>query len=780
MATFTFTENFVFGLTNPVLNVVTIQARGMTGLVTDVSFTLLGLSHSVPDDLDMLLVAGDNVHNLAFWSDAGGETDLVNANITLSDSAAEVLPDNADLTTGNYRPADYESVETNTDYGYANGVFHAGPNGVGTFANAFSGINPNGNWQLRINGDFSVTGGSLLGVQLTVTSSGSVAALGATDGVDTLVVSDAGDGSGYFVFNGQLPVAYSGVSGFTIVDGGLGNDTFTGSSGNDVLHGGGDRDFVSAGLGNDILVVRDGDIAASDLFDGGGGSDTLQILGNTLDFRSTLLASLERVEFLSATTGTHIISFNAAQFGSGISLSATMDGNASATHNDFLQVFMGSKTSLNLSGLTMLDFSQTLDAVYINGDADAETITGTSVKDVISGLGGNDSLNGGLGVDVMQGGDGSDTYFANVFNDVVEEINAILAVGGNDLVNFTGTSGTFTLGANTERLTLGGTSAINGTGNNLSNTITGNAAANILDGGVDTLLDTLSGGLGNDTYIINSSNDNIAELVGGGTADRAKASVSFVLAAGDNIEFLETTNAALTTAINLTGNEIAQTITGNAGANILNGGIDVVSDTLVGGPGNDTYIINTSSDLITEFVAGGTADVVKASVTFTLANDDYIETMQTTNAALATAINLSGNSLAQTIAGNAGANILNGMFGNDILTGGLGADTFLFNTTLSAASNRDTITDFSIVDDTIQLENTGIFTALGAALGVLDVNLFKNLTTSGPLDATDRILYDDVTGALSYDADGSGATAAIQFATLTGAPTVTNADFFVV
>ena len=58
--------------------------------------------------------------------------------------------------------------------------------------------------------------------------------------------------------------------------------------------------------------------------------------------------------------------------------------------------------------------------------------------------------------------------------------------------------------------------------------------------------------------------------------------------------------------------------------------------------------------------------------------------------------------------------------------------------------------------------------------------VFKNLTTGGAVDATDRILYNDTTGAIFYDADGSGATAAIQFATLTGSPTITNADFFVV
>lgn len=170
--------------------------------------------------------------------------------------------------------------------------------------------------------------------------------------------------------------------------------------------------------------------------------------------------------------------------------------------------------------------------------------------------------------------------------------------------------------------------------------------------------------------------------------------------------------------------------------------------------------------------------MVKASVSFALANDDYIETMQTANAALATAINLTGNSVAQTIVGNNGYNILNGMFGNDILTGGLGNDSFLFNTILNAATNRDVITDFNVAADTILLENA-IFGGIGLA-GVLNAALFKNLTTGGLVDINDRILFDDTTGAVFYDADGSGATAAIQFATLAGAPTVTSTDFLVI
>ena len=52
--------------------------------------------------------------------------------------------------------------------------------------------------------------------------------------------------------------------------------------------------------------------------------------------------------------------------------------------------------------------------------------------------------------------------------------------------------------------------------------------------------------------------------------------------------------------------------------------------------------------------------------------------------------------------------------------------------------------------------------------------------TNATVDADDRILYDKATGALSYDADGSGAQAAVQFAVIDTKVALTGADFFVV
>jgi Ca2+-binding RTX toxin-like protein len=169
---------------------------------------------------------------------------------------------------------------------------------------------------------------------------------------------------------------------------------------------------------------------------------------------------------------------------------------------------------------------------------------------------------------------------------------------------------------------------------------------------------------------------------------------------------------------------------------------------------------------------------VAANVSYMLAAGQSIEAVTTTYNAGTAAINLTGNELTQAIRGNAGANILNGKASPDSLTGLGGADTFVFDTGLGA-SNIDRITDYSAAADTIRLDKT-LFTAL--SLGTLSASAYKDVGDPGAvIDASDRILYNDDSGNLFYDANGSAAGRRVQFATLDTKPaTLTAADFFVV
>jgi serralysin len=136
---------------------------------------------------------------------------------------------------------------------------------------------------------------------------------------------------------------------------------------------------------------------------------------------------------------------------------------------------------------------------------------------------------------------------------------------------------------------------------------------------------------------------------------------------------------------------------------------------------------------------------------------------------------ISGGKGADRLSGGAGNDRLAGGPGKDILSGGAGRDSFLFNTALSSSANADRIVDFSPVNDVFRLDDA-IFKAL--AKGALPAAAFH--TGAGAHDANDRIIYNDDTGALVYDANGNVAGKAICFARLDAHLAVTYADFLIV
>lgn len=142
---------------------------------------------------------------------------------------------------------------------------------------------------------------------------------------------------------------------------------------------------------------------------------------------------------------------------------------------------------------------------------------------------------------------------------------------------------------------------------------------------------------------------------------------------------------------------------------------------------------------------------------------------------------LDGNDV---LSGGAGNDKISGGNGKDSLTGGAGTDIFLFNSTLNASTNVDTIKDYDSggVADKILLDDD-FFKAVGTgtATGVkLSASMFFAGTAAH--DASDRIIYNKATGVLLYDADGNGAGAAVKFAVVgtTTHPTLNDGDFFVV
>jgi Ca2+-binding RTX toxin-like protein len=214
---------------------------------------------------------------------------------------------------------------------------------------------------------------------------------------------------------------------------------------------------------------------------------------------------------------------------------------------------------------------------------------------------------------------------------------------------------------------------------------------------------------------------------------------SFFIVASVNVPPVDFSPMQLPDMGNLLGNIGNDILTGSAGNDSLDGGLG--DDSLYGGNGNDS-------------LDGG------------LGNDSLY-------------------------GGNGNDTLLGGL-GNDILVGGAGADSFNFalgyvynsssnSRTLSIGSidGVDSITDFSVADDRI-----GIYLSpnISAATGLtpnsaITANQF--VIGTGATDASDRFIYNSATGGLFFDADGTGATAQVQLATLSSGLAMTNADIFV-
>jgi Ca2+-binding RTX toxin-like protein len=394
--------------------------------------------------------------------------------------------------------------------------------------------------------------------------------------------------------------------------------------------------------------------------------------------------------------------------------------NASSTTNQF-----------NITGTTINSFER----FDLSGFLGKVTYTGTTANDWVATGAGADVLNGGAGLDTLIGGLGNDTYTVDNVSDIVTEMSTLATE-----IDTVSSSVTYTLSANVEKLTLTGTTNINGTGNTLANTITGNTGKNLLDGGDgnDNLnggagIDTLIGGVGNDIFVV----DTITDLIDGGVGiDIVQSSVTFSLANAlvSNIENLTLTGTA---AINGTGNTLDNTITGNTGNNILDGGDGNDSlnggagiDTLIGGIGNDIFIVDTITDVIN---GGVDTDTIQSSITFSLSNAliSNVENLTLTGTA---AINGTGNALNNILTGNAAINILDGGAGVDILIGGLGNDTYTVDNV------GDIVTETSTLATEIDTVNSSVTYTLSANVEKL------TLTGTANINGTGNALANTITG----------------------------------
>jgi Ca2+-binding RTX toxin-like protein len=622
-------------------------------------------------------------------------------------------------------------------------VFHALNTNVATITNTSTGI-LGGGVQLGLGNDVLRNSGEV---------SGNVYMNGGHDLVDNRggsitgsVLLEVGDDTFYGGDNREEAYGSAGL------------DFLGGGGGDDYLDGGADADQIYGEAGNDTLIGWTG----VDFLNGGAGNDTVwgqadadSLLGDDGD---DILIGGDGGDVLDGGAGFDIVSYSDA-----VGVGATVDlEDMSLTFGAAL-----GDTYLDIEGIEGSALPDSLlgdgAANLLRGAAGGDILDGRAGADRLEGGAGNDLLYGGAGGDLLDGGSGFDrASYVESAEAVQVYLNGIVGVGGDAagdtlirVENLIGSNGDDALfGSSLANEIIGGAGAdyLNGLAGNDQlygeagdDTLCGRSGADYLDGGVD----------GVDTADYTGSSGAVQVSLGAGTATGGDAQ-------GDTYYSIE----------NFIGSSLDDVLVGDLGVNALSGGSG--ADVLIGGGGADALNGGLGVD-----TANYSSSPTRVRVNLTTGVALDADAQGDTFVAIE---NLGGTAFNDVLTGSAGANAISGAGGNDQLNGGAGADSlmgdagadaFAFTTTLGAA-NVDTILDFSVADDIIWIDNA-VFT--GLINGVLAAGAFK--IGAAATDADDRIIYDNATGALYFDADGNGAGAAVQFAALASGLAMTNADFLV-
>lgn len=523
-----------------------------------------------------------------------------------------------------------------------------------------------------------------------------------------------------------------------------GGDVFNGRDGNDILDGGNDGDLLYGEGGNDTLIGG----AGQDYMNGGDGIDTVLYTGSS--------------------AGVTIDLANGTAIGGDGDGPVQIVGRGTVIRHDILA---------NIENAVGSFFDDHL----IGNDQDNE----------LSGGSGDDTLTGGLGADILKGGAGSDTAD---YSDATSGVRLDLARGrsaGDTYVSI-------------ENLA----------GSGFDDNIKGNGAANVLTGqGGD---DLLNGGGGDDVLLGDFAYQGDAPPrpgMGTGYAtlgpDATNNSVATAFDISNNFSLTEDpdifdSTTVLHTTVNATGNGqggyyrvdlaagtvLTIDIDGIADPNIhdswvrlldSNGNIVAENDDGGGDPGS-----SSSRDSSTVFVVEetGTYYILEGSWSPDAPGSGWDEAVP---AGSTYELNVSvefppapvepGEAGSDTLRGGNGSDLLDGGLAADTLFGGAGEDSFRFSTALGDG-NVDRIRDFDVDEDLILLDSL-IFADLDAE-GMLSFGAFQSNRTGAAQDLDDRVIYNTRDGTLYYDADGSGAGEAVQFARLSAGLDLEAANFYVI
>jgi subtilisin-like proprotein convertase family protein len=214
----------------------TINVVDMGGAISKITVTINGISHTNPDDFDILLVAPSG-QKILLMSDCGGGGDLNGVNLAFDDGAAVGLSNSQQIGSGTFKPTNFGDSDV------LSSPAPPGPYSDPQQLSAFNGGTPNGAWSLYVYDDLSSNSGQIAGGwSLTLTTVAPQCCASAACATITLDPATPPAGTAGATYNqtvtqsgGALPVTFSAngalPNGITLSPGGLlaGVPTQTGS-----------------------------------------------------------------------------------------------------------------------------------------------------------------------------------------------------------------------------------------------------------------------------------------------------------------------------------------------------------------------------------------------------------------------------------------------------------------------------------------------------------------------------------------------------------------------
>jgi Ca2+-binding RTX toxin-like protein len=578
----------------------------------------------------------------------------------------------------------------------------------------------------------------------------------------------------------------NGTTGDDVINGLAGDDVMVGGTGNDVYYvdSAGDQVTETAGQGYDkiyssinYVLAADAEVeylrvrGAAGLTLTGNGFDNLVVGGTGID----TLNGDGGDDRLDGRAGADIVAGGAGNDICFVDDASDQVIEAAGAGTDVVY----SSVNYTLGAGEEIEYLRGYGAtgLILTGNGLDNRVTGTSGIDTLNGGGGDDELFARGGADIMAGGTGNDSYYIDDRDTQVTEV----AGQGTDTI-YSRSSYVLAAGQEVEYLRVIGSAGLALTGNELDNYLVGGIGDDFLDGGTGN--DRIDGGDGNDTIStqgasaiiragqgddsirLDGSSSSTGTVDGGAGQDTIHSTDvgQFVIR---NVETLDTYYGFFT-------GSVAQIALFDTYTAVLADPDMQISLSLRGAGGTLDFTTGIGGQNSVEIRDGGlTSGIdITGSVNddpmFGSAFDDALKGGNGNDT-------LFGNEGEDALDGGAGDDVLNGGVGNDSLTGGGGNDVFAFDTPIGGDSNIDLVADFTSGSDTIELNQEFYF--VGLTVGQLAAAQF---TTGAATGTGPQIVYNQATGALFYDSNGADAGGASQFATLTGSPTLTNANFNVV